>query len=271
MTGELQMIYWLPDPAKLPSVRLGDLVTVQARLGVYQDVLNITVDEFRILGFDVDVETDPNVELLHWTTVLRLKKAFYGFEFVPSCALKGQIVAKLADYKKQIKTSHQKDQTQQAASLIMDKFVGPSKPTFYLGALMKNADLRMEISGLDESIDEAEVDRIIMKAVQYLRFERGVIYKSQLIQDCYDTLGFENLGMFIVSLIDGDGRDDDVGGDGHDEGVDEEGVDEPQILRDIKKHELYCGVPSKVVQDMLVSLVEREILARSGSSYISNR
>ncbi|XP_020107988.1 CST complex subunit STN1 [Ananas comosus] len=52
------------------AVRLGALVRVRGRVGVYRGAVQITVA-------DVVVERDPNAEVLHWLDCIRLARDYY--------------------------------------------------------------------------------------------------------------------------------------------------------------------------------------------------
>lgn len=52
------------------AVRLGELVRVRGRVGVYRGAVQITVG-------DVVVERDANVEVLHWLECVKLARLCY--------------------------------------------------------------------------------------------------------------------------------------------------------------------------------------------------
>lgn len=76
-TGEISCILWHSDETGPSKIELGDLCTIIGKLSVYNDELQIAVNSYT-------VESDSNVELLHWAEVISLKKFVYNTPFDPS-------------------------------------------------------------------------------------------------------------------------------------------------------------------------------------------
>jgi hypothetical protein len=188
----INCLYWYSDSEKKTcpfKFQLGDLISLQGRISDFRDEIQIIIINFK-------VESDPNYELLHWASVLLLKKE-YEIPFQIPLGLKNELT-NLKEFKS-LKTETRNE--------IKDflKTIFESNIKIEFQQLKKRSDL-LEFSRLylsskeNHEISDSQIELIIAKNTRLLTKE-GFIYQKNEDTDTFELISLSNLGNFIIHSI----------------------------------------------------------------------
>ncbi|KAI8896133.1 hypothetical protein BC833DRAFT_117329 [Globomyces pollinis-pini] len=195
-TGIIDCVLWYTDQMKVLQnpcdIKLGDLVSLNGRLSYFRDLKQVVINSYA-------VESDPNLELLHWAQAMHLKRFIIQHPFEVDPSVKTQLTT-LPEFKPQLEKSPYLPEEVEMIKIIKSHV--EHIQSFEFGKLGADQELCNAIkTHLDKpKMTPQELLLLIRKYVRIL-VKEGFIYLKNELTDLHEVISINNLGKELVDII----------------------------------------------------------------------